>query len=126
MDEVGVDNPKEEIDRIMAERSNAHLFPGDAQAIAAVVATLQAIGQQQSAQGAAAQGEAASEGAAQDAQEAQPTLFEDQNGQATGAGSPPPEGAPAPIGGEFRPIVRQSAEGESQAMSELRLPNQEF
>ena len=125
MDEVGVDNPKEELDRIMAERSNAHLFPGDAQAIAAVVATLQAIGMQQGAQGAAAQGEAASEGAAQDAQAAQPTGFEDQN-QPTGAGSPPPPGAPAPLGGELRPIVRQTPEGESLPMSEIRLPNQGF
>ncbi len=126
MDEVGIDNPKEELDRIMAERSNAHLFPGDAQAIAAVVATLQAIAAQQGAQGTAAEGQNAAAGAQQDAQEAQPGLFEDQNGQATGAGSPPPQGSPAPLGGQFRPIVRQSPEGESLPMSELRLPTQEF
>lgn len=126
MDEVGVDNPKQELDRIMGERSNAHLFPGDAQAIAAVMATLQAIAAQQGAQGQAAQGQAASEGAAQDAQAAQPTLFEDQNGIPTGEGSPPPEGSPSPLGGELRPIVRQSAEGESMPMSEIRLPNQGF
>jgi hypothetical protein len=125
MDEVGVNNPLEEIDRIMAERSNAHLFPGDAQAIAAVVATLQAI-QQQQAQAAAAQGQNAQAAAQQDAQQAQPTLFEDQNQPATGAGSPPPEGAPAPIGGELRPIVRQNPAGQSLPMSEIRLPNQGF
>ena len=128
MDEVGVDNPKEEIDRIMAERSNAHLFPGDAQAIAAVVATLQAIAAQQGAQGAAAQGENAQAGAQQDAQQAEPTLGEgDNQGVASGIGSAGPPGeASAPIGGQFRPIVRQSPEGESMPMSELRLPTQEF
>jgi hypothetical protein len=126
MDEVGVDNPLEEIERIKAERSDAHLFPGDAQAIAAVVATLQAIAAQQGAQAEAAQGENAQAGAEQDAQEAEPTLFEDQNGIPTGPGSAPPGEASAPLGGELRPIVRQSPEGESLPMSEIRLPNQGF
>jgi hypothetical protein len=126
MDEVGVDNPLEELTRIMDERSNAHLFPGDAQAIAAVVATLQAIQAQQGAQGAAANGQNAAAGAQQDAQAAQPTMFEDQNQVPTGAGSPPPPGSPAPLGGELRPIVRQTPEGESLPMSEIRLPNQGF
>jgi len=128
MDEVGVDNPKEEIERIMAERSNAHLFPGDAQAIAAVVATLQAIAaQQQGAQGEAAMGQNAQAGAQQDAQEAQPMMGEgDNQGMPTGPGSPPPGGASSPIGGELRPIVRQSGTGAAQPMSELRLPRREF
>jgi hypothetical protein len=128
MDEVGVDNPLEEINRIMAERSNAHLFPGDAQAIAAVVATLQAIAAQQGAQGQAAEGQGAQAGAQQDAQQAQPTLGEgdNQGGVPTGPGSPPPGEASAPLGGEFRPIVRQSGAGPAQPMSELRLPRREF
>lgn len=127
MDEVGVDNPLEEINRIMQERSNAHLFPGDAQAIAAVVATLQAIAAQQGAQGEAAQGQNAQVGAEQDAQEAQPTLGEgDNQGIPTGPGSPPPGEASAPIGGEFRPIVRQSGAGPAQSMSEMRLPKRPF
>lgn len=125
MDEVGVDNPLEEIDKIMSERSNAHLFPGDAQAIAAVTATLQAIAQQSGAMGAAADGTNAAAGAEQDAQEATPVLGEGDN-QMTQEGMAPPNGAPSPIGGEFRPIVRQNSEGETQPMSELRLPTQEF
>lgn len=125
MDEVGVDNPLEELDKIMAERSNAHLFPGDAQAIAAVVATLQAIAAQQGAQGAAAQGQQAAVGAEQDAMAAQPTLGEGDN-QMTQEGMPPPEGSPEPIGGELRPIVREAGGEGPGAMSELRLPTREF
>lgn len=124
MDELGVDNPQEEIEKIMMERSNAHLFPGDAQAIAAVAATLQAIAAQAGAGQAAAQGQNAQQGAVQDQQEAQPTLTEDQNGPPTGVGGPPPAGGG--IGGQFRPIVRQSPSGESLPMSELRLPTQAF
>jgi hypothetical protein len=126
MDEVGVENPLEEIEKIMAERSNAQLFPGDAQAIAAVTATLQAIGMQQQAQATAAQGTQAQAGAAQDAQEAQPTLFEDQNQPATAQGTPPPSGSPSPIGGELQPLVRQSGGGEAEAMSQLVLPRRDF
>lgn len=126
MDEVGVENPLEEIDKIMAERSNAMLFPGDAQAIAAVTATLQAIGMQQQAQAAAAQGTQDQAGAVQDAQEAQPTLFEDQNAPATAQGTPPPSGSPAPLGGELQPLVRQSGGGEAEAMSQLVLPRRGF
>ena len=126
MDEVGVDNPLEEIERIKRERSDAHLFPGDAQSIAAVMATLQALEMQAGAQGAAAEGENAQAAAQQDAQEAQPALFEDQNGIATGPDSPPPSGASSPIGGELRPIVRESGGSGPGAMSELRLPVREF
>jgi hypothetical protein len=126
MDEVGVDNPMQEIQRIMAERSNANLFPGDAQAIAAVTATLQAIGAQQQAMSAAAQGTAEQDGAMRDAQEAQPqAVGEDQNQPATGAGSPPPGGASSPLGGELQPLVRESG-GESSPMSQLVLPRREF
>jgi hypothetical protein len=125
MDEVGVENPLEEIEKIMRERTNAQLFPGDAQAIAAVTATLQAIGMQQQAQAAAAQGMNDQNAAVQDAQEAQPTLFEDQNGQPTAQGTPPPNGSPAPIGGELQPIVRESG-GESNPMSQLMLPRRPF
>ena len=136
MDEIGVDNPLQEIDKIMAERSNAHLFPGDAQAIAAVVATLQAIQSQQNqnAMGAAQQGQNAQNAAVADAQQAQPTRDQSQNmpGPATGPGMPPPNGAPAPggapapIGGQLQPLVRQTAGGQSQAMSQLVLPQRTF
>ena len=128
MDEVGVDNPLEEINKIMNERSNAHLFPGDAQAIAAVTATLQAIAAQAGAQQQAAQG-TNDQGAAQsDAQQAQPMVGEGDNQgmMSSGPGGPPPRGAPSPIGGELRPIVRQGPQGQSSPMSELRLPNRGF
>lgn len=125
MDEVGVENPLEEIERIMGERSNAKLFPGDAQAIAAVMATLQALGAQEQAQAAAAEGQNAQAGAEQDAQEAQPTLFEDQNGPPTGPDSPPPGGAPSPLGGELQPLVREQG-GKSNPMSQLVMPKRQF
>lgn len=127
MDEVGVENPLEEIERIMQERSNANLFPGDAQAIAAVTATLQAIGMQEQAQAAAAEGTDAQAAAMQDAQEAQPGAFEDENEPrpATGAGSAPPPGAGVPMGGELQPLVREQG-GESNPMSQLVLPRREF
>lgn len=120
MDELGVENPMEEIKKVMAERSNAHLFPGDAQAIAAVVATLQAIAAQSGAQGAAAQGQNAQDAAVQDEQQAQPTLSEDQNGPPTTLGGPPPPGGG--IGGRIEPMVRQSGTGASQPMSQIILP----
>lgn len=125
MDEVGVDNPLQEIQRIMAERSNAKLFPGDAQAIAAVTATLQAIGMQQNAQAAAAQGTNDQAAAMQDAQEAQPSAVGEDQNQPTMAGGPPPSGSPSPIGGELQPLVRESG-GESNPMSQLVLPGREF
>lgn len=125
MDEVGVNNPLEEIDKIMNERSNAHLFPGDAQAIAAVVATLQAIAAQQGAQGQAAQGQQAQNAAVQDQQQAQPTLGQDQNQPGTMPGGPPPAGGPL-IGGQLQPLVRQSGTGNAQPMSQLRLPTRNF
>jgi hypothetical protein len=118
MDEVGVDNPLEELDRIMAERSNAHLYPSDAQAIAAVTATLQAIGaQQQQAEQVAAQGQGQATQAVQAGQEAAPTLDEGDNQLATEEGM---------IGGELRPIVREAGGGGPGAMSELRLPTENF
>lgn len=125
MDEVGVENPLSEIEKVKQERADAQLFPGDAQAIAAVLATLQALGMQQQAQAAAAQGQNAQAAAQQDMQEAQPTFFEDQNQVATGAGSAPPTGAPSPIGGELQPLVREQG-GESNPMSQLVLPRREF
>lgn len=131
MDEVGVEAPIEEIKRVMAERSNAHLFPGDAQAIAAVMATLQSIAAQQAqlgggSQAAANEGLAAQDAALADQQEAQPTGFEDQNQPMPQPGMAPPAGAPVPGGtGELQPIVRQTPGGESQAMSQIMLPRTE-
>lgn len=124
MDEVGVENPIAEIERVMAERSNAQLFPGDAQAIAAVTATLQAIGAQEQAQAAAAEGTEQQDAAMSDAQEAEPTLFEDQNAPPTGAGSPP-AGNGELMGGQLQPLVRESG-GKSNPMSQLVMPRRNF
>jgi hypothetical protein len=130
MDEIGVENPLEEIERVKAERSDAHLFPGDAQAIAAVLATLQQIQATQAqmtgagqAQEAAAEGQGAQEGAQQDAQQAQPTGMEDMNNPMLQPGMAPPPGGAAPgLGGELQPIVRQTPGGDSQAMSQIVMP----
>jgi hypothetical protein len=49
MDELGVDSPLEEIKKIMAERTNPALFPGDAQAYVAIMQLLQQMQAQQAA-----------------------------------------------------------------------------
>lgn len=134
MDEVGIENPQEAIAMIERERSNARLFPADAQAQAAVASTVQAIQQAEAAQDAAnaqAQannGTAAQAGAQAAAQQAAPSQFEDQNQPQpmTQAGSAPPPGAPAPIGGELQPLVRQTPGGESQSMSQIVMPKTGF
>ena len=128
MHDIGVENPLEELDRIRKERSDAHLYPGDAQGILAVAATAQQIGMQQQQQGAmaaAAEGMGAQDAALADRQEAQPSLSEDMNQVATGAGMPPGQGGEE-MGGQFRPILRQGPDMQSQAMSEIRLPTREF
>lgn len=129
MDEVGVENPLEEMKRVMEERSNARLFPGDAQATAAVMATLQQI--QANAGGgavaAANEGEAAQGQMQRSAQEATPTNPDDMGpGVGPQPGGAPPPGAPSPIGGELQPLVRQTPSGESQAMSQIMLPRREI
>lgn len=123
MNELGVENPLEEMERVRAERTDATLFPGDAQATAAVMALLQQLGQQQGMDpNASAQ---AQNRAQADTQRMDPTLAEDQNAPRTLPGSAPPGDASA-VGGELRPIVRQNPEGESMPMSEMRLPNVPF
>lgn len=132
MDEVGIENPLEEIERVKAERSDAHLFPGDAQAIAAVMATLQQLQMTQAQMGAgpgspmaaANEGMGAQDAAAQDAQEATPAPMEDMNQPMQQEGMAPPNGAPPPggIGGELQPIVRQTPGNESQSMSQIVMP----
>lgn len=136
MDEVGVENPLEEIERIKNERSDANLFPGDAQAIAAVRATMQQIQMAEAqmasagqAQEAAAEGIGAQDEATRDAQEAAPTGTEDMNDPSLQPGMAPPNGAPPPgggIGGELQPIVRQTPSGGSQAMSQIVMPRREI
>lgn len=133
MDELGVEAPIEEIARVMNERSNARLFPGDAQAVAAVMLTLmqmqQAMGAQQTPGQAMEGGNEAAAAQNQSlaaAQQATPTGFEDQNQPTLQPGMAPPPGAPAPIGGELQPMVRQTASNESQAMSQIILPGRQI
>lgn len=133
MAETGIENPMEELDIIREEATDAHLYPERAQAIAAVAATMQALAMQeaqmaaaQNPQGAAQEGQADQEMAMAQRQQAQPTLAEDQNQIAAGANGIPP-GDASPIGGQFRPIVRQSPGADGpQSMSEIRLPVREF
>lgn len=125
MNEIGIENPLEELDRIRAERTDAQLYPGDAQGTLAVAATAQQLGIQQGAIGAAAEGMAAQDAALADRQEAQPGLMEDQNQVPTAQGMPPGEGG-QPLGGQFKPIVRQGANMQSMPMSEIALPRREI
>lgn len=136
MDEVGVENPKMAKALIELERTNPGLFPMDAQATAAVKATLLQLMQAamameaQQGGGAGAAVEAANEGTGQQAgaqaaaQQAAPTRTEDQNSPRTQAGSAPPPGAPSPLGGELQMLVRQTPGGESQAMSQISTSRQ--
>lgn len=132
MDEVGVENPKMAKAIIELERTNPNLFPADAQANAAVKGTLLQIMQAMQQQGmtggqamaGANEATGAQAGAQAEAQQASPTLTEDQNqgGQPmTQAGSPPPGGAPGPLGGQLQMLVRQTPGGDSQAMSQISM-----
>lgn len=136
MDEVGVDSPLAEIMRIEAERTNAKLFPGDAQATAAVMnlilnmmpqlqqlgLTPQALGLGTSAAGGfnlggtppganpLQQAQAAQGQQQLAAQQAAPQGIEAQNGPQpmSQPGSPPPPGGPPP-GGPLGPVGAQGA-----------------
>jgi len=133
-DELGIDSPEDEEDLIVEERSNAHLFPGDVQTFVAVMAALQAM----QAQAAALQQPAGAVPTANDqtgqnaataaAQQAQPTLGQDQNqgGQPmTQAGMAPPGGGPMaqpgapPTGATATTLVRSQPTGQAVALNQI-------
>lgn len=132
MDNTGVDSPLEEMQKIMAERSNAALFPGDAQAIAAAAATLLQIQMQRMQMGMDAGGNP--QDMANQAQgagflqrqnhEAQPA----KGDQATGgeqAGLGPagasPAGGSAPAIGTQQTLLRGMPNGQSQALQQTTI-----
>ncbi len=136
MDQLGIDSPLDEIKKITAERSNAHLFPGDVQAYVAVMATLQQIQAQQAAmqeqmgamQGGggpmAASNEAGGAAAVAQgqAQQAQPSLDQvaNQSGPAqpaTAAGTPGPAGA----GIKSTTLVRATPQGGANTLNQLAI-----
>jgi hypothetical protein len=128
MDELGVENPRQAMEMIEKERSNPRLFPADAQAFAVVMSTLQQLEATQAAMASAGQAQAAANdgtgagAAAEDAaQQAAPTGTEDMNQPATQVGSPPPPGAPGPLGGQLQSLVRATPGGESQSMSQIQI-----
>lgn len=128
MDELGIENPLQEMDRIRKERGDIHLFPQDAQGTAAVWALIQQISQQM---GMSPNQAAANQNPAQAAaQQAQPTGTQDQNQPGTQpmtqAGSAPPPGAPTPIGATYQPLERFTPGGQAQAMSQIQLPQRKF
>ena len=126
MDEIGVENPQQEMDIIRQERGDVNLFPQDAQATAAVEALIQQISGQQ--QGAPNPNEAAANQAPAQAaaQQASPTATTDQNQPQTQAGSAPPPGAPAPIGATYQPLERFTPNSGPQALSQIQLPQRKF
>ena len=123
MDELGVDAPRKEIERIKAERNDASLFPGDVTAKVSAVAALvqmqmqvQQMGQtiEQLLGSASGQQQAA-------AQAAQPQGIQGDNGAsppqpATMAGGPPPAGGQGPAG---TALVRSQPNGQAQTLNQL-------
>lgn len=129
MDELGIENPEQMLAMIEAERSKAGLFPADVQAKLAAELLVQQIEERQAAMAAMQASQAASAAGAnldQQAQEAAPTGMEDMNQPGTAPGGPPAPGAPSTIGADFQPLVRQTPDGESQALSQFVLPGTEL
>lgn len=132
MDQVGIDNPLEEIEKIMRERSNASLFPGDVQAMVAAAATLlqmQAQQQQMASAGQAQDMANQAQGAGmlqRQNQEAQPGGDEAAGGEAAGltasvAGSPPPANGAAPGIGTQQTLIRAQPSGQAQVLQQTKI-----
>lgn len=122
MDALGIDSPLEMIAKIMKERTNPALFPGDSQAYAAVINMLQQMQQAQAQQQAQAGQDAQGTNQAL-TQNAQPNLGQDQNqsGPAqpmTQAGSPVPAGAPGP-NLQNQSLIRSTPTGGAQALQQI-------
>lgn len=136
-DEIGVDNPLVETARIIAERSNAALFPGDVQAQVAAAATLLQIRMQMQqmqmqqmaagiaqggqAQDMAAQGQGAGFLQRQNA-EAQPRAGDEATGGELAA-SGPGSGSPgtAPRIGNMQTLIRAQPGGQAQTLQQTTL-----
>ena len=135
MDELGVDAPLEMIGKIMRERTNPALFPGETQAYVAVMDLLQKMQAQAQALpsgpppgdgGGSPQDQAAGTQVAL-AQAAQPTLDQAANQSGppqplTQAGSPPPVGSPPPGSPiQNQTLIRSTPSGAAQALQQIKL-----
>lgn len=137
MDQIGVDSPLVELAKIIEERSNAALFPGDVQAQVAAAATLlqmrmqmQAMEQQAMAAGIAAGGQAqdmAAQGQgagflqSQEAQ-ARPHVGDESTGgelAANGAGPGQP-GSPPSLG-TMQTLIRGQGSGQAQTLQQTAI-----
>ena len=137
MDALGVDSPLEQIEKIMKERTNPALFPGDTQAYVAIMQLLQQMQQAQAAAQAAPAGPGGPPGAPAgppgapdgqaraDAQTAQPDLGVQDNQGAppqpmTQVGSPAPGGAPAVAN---QTLIRSGTRpgGQTQQLQQITL-----
>jgi hypothetical protein len=128
-DLLGYDSPEDEEELVIAERSNAHLFPGEVQTYVATMAALQEMQQRQQMQeqataGVAGAQNAVGQGAATaEAQNGQPTGVEADTGlpqPQTVEGGPPPgagPGANSPI--SQTTLVRSQPNGQAVAMNQL-------
>lgn len=131
-DLLGYDSPQDEEELIVAERSNAHLFPGDVQTFVATMAAMQemearAQAQQQAQAAAQAQGggvqgatnEVGQGAMTADQQAGQPTRTEADQGTAAPAtvqGGPPPGGGPQ---ASQTTLVRSQPNGGAVAMNQI-------
>ncbi len=140
MDQIGVDSPLVELSKIIEERSNAALFPGDVQAQVAAAATLLQMRmqmvqmeQQMAAAGIAAGGQAQdmanqAQGAGflgQQNAQAQPSAGDQSTGgemaglAATGPGGASPGSAPGI--GQMQTLIRGQGSGQAQALQQTTL-----
>lgn len=138
MDQIGIDNPLEEIEKIIRERSNAALFPGDVQAQVAAAATLlqMRIQMAQMQQQMAALGGSPVDMANQSqgagflqSQEfaAQPPGTQEQGGES--AGLPPTGAGPGQPGtqpglGTMQSLIRGQPSGQAQALQQTTIKRQ--
>jgi hypothetical protein len=123
IDAIGGDSPLETIKKIMAERVNPQLFPGDAQAFMATIALLIQLVPQLQQAGIQLPGVQLPGGTGQqqvDAQNAQPTLGQEDN-----QGGPPqpttPPGLPGGAAGlQNQSLIRSTPTGGAQALQQIR------
>jgi hypothetical protein len=137
MDQIGVDSPLNEIAKIIEERSNAALFPGDVQAQVAAAATLlqmrmqmQAMEQQAMAAGIAAGGQAqdmAAQGQGAGFLQSQENQARPSAGdQATGGelasnGAGPGQAGTPPSLGTMQTLIRGQGSGQAQTLQQTAI-----
>lgn len=139
MDQIGVDSPLAELAKIIEERSNAALFPGDVQAQVAAAATLlqmrqqmqqmeqQAAMAQQAAGGAgqaqdmAAQGQGAGFLQSQEAQARPAAGDESTGGELAANGAGPGQPGTPPGLGTMQSLIRGTPSGGAQALQQTSI-----